>query len=316
MAERPEKMENKQFSFRSDEAHEHQNPDSGLQPSRREFLRASASAVLVTGAATPRLTAAENQPPEAPQRTDNPAKDPYALALRFNKFLRVTDVTDGLDAVGRADLTLLDPAIRPLWMGMRFWGPAVTMRVIPANRRMPVVESKDALKQHDIWNKMGGMHASLNAHIKPGCVIVTSTNGARECGYWGSNNSMGMQALGIAGIVTDGYARDTDEIVMQKSPVACRGIGRTIIPGRVELMDVQVPVGCGGVMVRPGDIVGCDWDGVIVVPIEVAEEVLVISARIAVDDKKSRRRLYEKLGKQPDETVDWEAAAAFFKDLL
>ena len=51
--------------------------------------------------------------------------DAYTLSKRFNKFLRVTDVTDGLDAVGRADRTLLDPAIRPLWMGCRFWGPAV-----------------------------------------------------------------------------------------------------------------------------------------------------------------------------------------------
>ena len=69
-------------------------------------------------------------------------------------------------------------------------------------------------------------------------------------------------------------------------------------------------------MVRPGDIVGCDWDGVVVVPIEVAEEVLAISARIAVDDKKGRRRLYDRLGRKPDETMDWEAAAEYFKDLL
>jgi 4-hydroxy-4-methyl-2-oxoglutarate aldolase len=316
MAERLEKMKTKPPSLRSEKSTACQNQDSGHPPTRREFLMASAGVALAAGVASPRLTGAEGHSPEAPQKIDAPNKDPYTLALRFNKYLRVTDVTDGLDAVGKADLTLLDPGIRPLWMGMRFWGPAVTMRVIPTNRRMPVVDRKDALKQHDIWNKMGGMHASLNAHIKPGCVIVTSTNGARECGYWGSNNSMGMQALGIAGIVTDGHARDTDEIILQKSPVACRGIGRTIIPGRVELMDVQVPVGCGGVMVRPGDIVGCDWDGVIVVPIEIAEDVLAISARIAVDDKKSRRRLYEKLGKQPDETVDWEGAAAFFKDLL
>ena len=177
-----------------------------------------------------------------------------------------------------------------------------------------MVSREDALRQHAIWDQMGGMHAKLN--VKPGCVVVTSTNGARECGYWGSNNSMGMQAAGVVGIVTDGHARDTDEIIMQKGPVACRGIGRTIIPGRVELMDVEVPVACGGVLIRPGDIVGCDWDGVIVVPIEVAEDVLCIAARIAVDDKKARRRLYDKLGKTPDETVDWEAAAEFFKDLL
>jgi regulator of RNase E activity RraA len=285
-----------------------------LLQSRRDFLKVSAVAGLAAGAVTS-LTGAEApaantaNPPATPS-----GKDPYALSVRFNKFLRVTDVTDGLDAVGRADLTLLDPLIRPLWMGMRFFGPAVTMRVVPANRRMPVIERKDALKQHAMWDQMGGMHAKLE--VKPGCVVVTSTNGARECGYWGSNNSMAMQAAQVAGIVTDGYARDTDEIIMQKGPLACRGVGRTIIPGRVELMDVNVPVGCGGVLIRPGDIVGCDWDGVVVVPVEVAEDVLCIAARIAVDDKKARRRWYEKLGKQPDETVDWEAAADHFKDLL
>ncbi len=285
-------------------------PNPSSLSSRRDFLKVSATAALAAGAAQPLLAAADT----APATASASSKDPYALAARFNKFLRVTDVTDGLDAVGRADLTLLDPAIRPLWMGMRFWGPAVTMRVVPTNRRMPVVERKDALKQHAIWDQMGSMHAKLK--VTPGCVVVTSTNGARECGYWGSNNSMGMQASGVVGIVTDGHARDTDEIILQKTPVACRGIGRTIIPGRVELMDVEVPVGCGGVMVRPGDIVGCDWDGVVVVPLEVAEEVLCVSARIAVDDKKARRRLYDKLGKKPDETVDWEAAAEYFKDLL
>jgi hypothetical protein len=49
---------------------------------------------------------------------------------------------------------------------------------------------------------------------------------------------------------------------------------------------------------------------------EVAEEVLRFAARIAVDDKKSRRALYDRLGKEPDETVDWEAAAEYFSDLL
>ncbi len=254
----------------------------------------------------------------APAQAAAPAgrKDTYALAARFNKFLRVTDVTDGLDAVGRADLTLMDPEIRPLWMGMRFFGPAVTMRVVPTNRRMPLVSRKDALKQHDIWGEMGGWRANVDPHVKPGCVIVMSTGGAGECGYWGSNNSLGMMSRGVAGIVTEGNCRDTDEVIMQKCNVACRGIGRTIIPGRVELVDVEVPISCGGVMVRPGDIVGCDWDGCIVVPHEVAEDVLAISARIAVDDKKSRRRLYDKLGRKPDESVDWEAAAAYFKDLL
>jgi len=286
-----------------------------ITTSRRDFVKLSAVTAVGMGIGQP--FAGADQAPNASENDESTlinGKDPYALAARFNKFLRVTDVTDGLDAVGRADLTILDPSIRPLWLGMRFWGPAVTMYVLPTNRRMPVIEKEEALLQHSIWNKSGATHAKLTT--KPGCVVVTATNGARECGYWGSNNSLNMQANGVAGIVTDGYARDTDEIILQKNPVACRGIGRTIIPGRVELTDVNIPVSCGGVLVRPGDIVGCDWDGVVVVPIEVAEDVLYFAAKIAINDKKSRRRLYEKLGREPDETVDWEAAAEYFKDIL
>jgi len=248
--------------------------------------------------------------------------DTYALAERFRHYLRVTDVTDGLDAVGRADVTLVDPQIRPLWMGMRFWGPAVTMRVVPSNQRMRPITREEALRQHGIWfgeqeQRLGGLtRPRLDEHVTPGCVVVTSTGGARETGYWGSANSMGVQAAGAVGIVTEGNCRDTDEVILQRTPVACRGIGRPIIPGRVELVDVQVPVGCGGVLVRPGDIVGCDWDGCVVVPQEVAEDVLYFAARIAIDDKRSRRKLYERLGKAPDETVDADGALEYFKDIV
>ena len=243
--------------------------------------------------------------------------DPYILAQKFSRFLRVTDVADGLDAVGRGDMTLMHRDIRPLWMGLRFFGPAVTLRVLPTNRPMPQrLDRKDALRQHAIWGEMGAFAAKVEDHVRPGCVVVCSTGGARECGFFGSNNSMSLQAAGVAGIVTEGYCRDTDEVIMQKGPVACAGIGRTIIPGRVEVADVQTHVSCGGAMVRPGDIIGCDWDGCLVVPIEVAEDVLQFAARIAIEDKKSRRGLYEKLGKPMDETVDWEAAEKWFADIL
>jgi 4-hydroxy-4-methyl-2-oxoglutarate aldolase len=294
-----------------------QNDKPGSQ-SRRGFLKTSAMATAVGYAASAvsgaETSAAPAQEPAA--ATIAGGKDPHLIAARFRKFLRVTDVTDGLDALGRAELMLMHPSIRPLWMGMSFWGPAVTMRAVPTNRRMPILGRKDALRQHAIWAEMGGWHKNLPAQLPRGCVLVMSTNGARECGYWGSNNSLDMMSRGVAGIVTEGNCRDTDEVIMQKCNVACAGIGRTIIPGRIELVDVNVPVGCGGVMVRPGDIVGCDWDGCVVVPLEIAEDVLAIAARIAVDDKKSRRRLYDRLGRTPDETVDWEAAAEFFKDLL
>src|SRR4051812_20877355 len=52
------------------------------------------------------------------------------------RYLRVVDVCDALDGIGYFDLTLMSPEIRPLWLGMKFWGPALTVRCVPANRPM------------------------------------------------------------------------------------------------------------------------------------------------------------------------------------
>ena len=136
--------------------------DRGAPESRRHFL--ANSAVLAAAASLGGEVADEPSAGQAQNAQPRGAgnADAYALAARFGKFLRVTDVTDGLDALGRADKCLLDPAIRPLWMGVRFWGPAVTMRVIPTSRPMPIVSRKDALRQHAIWREMGGWHAELN----------------------------------------------------------------------------------------------------------------------------------------------------------
>jgi len=91
--------------------------ESWSSSSRREFLRASALAAASAAPIAGVATAADSPAPGAPAAGKEAGagggrKDPYALAERFNHFLRVTDVTDELDAVGRADLTLLDAGIR------------------------------------------------------------------------------------------------------------------------------------------------------------------------------------------------------------
>jgi regulator of RNase E activity RraA len=240
--------------------------------------------------------------------------DTYALAKKF-KYFRTTDVTDALDAVGRQDLTLLDERVRPLWQGIRFWGPAVTVRALPANVRMPVLTPEDAVKSHAIWFAEHG-RMTIGQAVKPGCVVVTGTAGCPETGIWGSNNTLGLIANGAVGLLTDGYARDTDELILQKTPVACRARGRPIIPGRVTFTGVNEPIACGGVLVREGDIVGCDGDGCLVVPQEVAADVVKIAAMILVDDAKGRRRLYDRLNMPHDETVAVEEMEAFYRDVL
>lgn len=239
--------------------------------------------------------------------------DTYALAGKF-KYLRVSDVVDALDAVDRQDLTLMDERIKPLWQGMRFWGPAVTVQALPANVRMPKLSAAEALASHKTWFAEHGP-MEVRGAVRTGCVVVTATNGCPETGIWGSNNSLDVVARGAVGIVTDGHARDTDELIIQKTPVACRARGRPIIPGRVIFTGVNNPISCGGVLVRPGDIVGCDGDGCAVVPAEVADDVVRIAKGILIDDAIKRRQLYQRLGMPLDETVAVEEMEAFYAGL-
>ena len=240
--------------------------------------------------------------------------DPFEVRKLY-QYLRVVDVCDAMDGIGYFDIGLMDPAIRPLWPGMRFWGAALTMRCVPANRPMWKLETtEDIVNAHGIWfNEVG--HVGIGGLVKPGHVVVTDTGGSGEVGFWGSCNSLGTVADGAVGIVTDGYARDTAELVLQKTPVCSRARGRTIIPGRIEVVETQTKVGCGGVQVNPGDIVGCDDDGIVVVPADIAEEVAVHARAVLLADMRARRKLYDRLGMKPDETVDFEAVEAYYADL-
>ncbi|MFB3880156.1 MAG: RraA family protein [Armatimonadota bacterium] len=242
-----------------------------------------------------------------------PTKDPFELRKLY-RYLRVVDVCDALDGIGYFDLTLMSPEIRPLWPGMKFWGVAYTERCVPANRPMWKLDTtEDIVNAHGVWFKE--VPAARIEGVKPGHVIVTNTGGAKEVGRWGSANSMGMIVAGAVGIVTDGYVRDTAELTLQKTPVCARTRGRTIIPGRIDFVEVQTPIGCGGVQVRPDDIIGCDDDGVVVVPLEVAEEVAIHARAVLLADMRERAELYRKLGKTPDETVDHRAIEDYYRSL-
>ncbi|MGQ9731502.1 MAG: RraA family protein [Candidatus Zipacnadales bacterium] len=237
--------------------------------------------------------------------------NPFELRKLY-RYLRVADVSDAMDGIGYFDIGLLNPEIRPLWPGTRFWGPALTIRCVPANRPMwRLTTTEEIVNAHGLWFAEQP-NVSLQGLVQPGHVIVTDTGGAGEVGFWGSCNSLGMIAEGAVGIVTDGYCRDTAEIALQRTPVCARQRGRTIIPGRIVVVEVQTTIGCGGVQVQPGDMVGCDDDGVIVVPQRIAEEVAVHARAILLADMKARRKLYERMGMAPDVTVDIETVEAYY----
>jgi regulator of RNase E activity RraA len=80
-------------------------------------------------------------------------------------------------------------------------------------------------------------------------------------------------------------------------------VSQGMVQGRLQFDAYDIPVEVGGVLVHPGDIVVADGDGVIVVPRDIARDVAKYAHQELRSDKASRRRKYDELGLEPDETV-------------
>jgi regulator of RNase E activity RraA len=138
--------------------------------------------------------------------------------------------------------------------------------------------------------------------IQPGDFVVIDQSGV-DVGLMGSNNSLAGIRNGAHGFVSNGGVRDTDELILQKVPFWSVMVSQGMVQGRLQFDAMDIPVNVGGVTVHPGDIVVADGDGVIVVPQKLARGVSKYAHRELENDKKGRRRLYEELGMELDDTV-------------
>jgi 4-hydroxy-4-methyl-2-oxoglutarate aldolase len=187
--------------------------------------------------------------------------------------LRVADVSDGMDVVGLADVGIVDPEIKALWRDTenfthRIIGIAVTARYVPTNKREPKMDPATISR----WYRDLTSEAFQDV-LFPGSVLVIDATDDGESRSIGSTNIRNWQKRGMIGVVTSGGLADSDEIIYHRVPAYYRRLARGIRPGRNELESVNRPVTIGGVLVRPGDVVVADGDGVVVVPRERAEEV-------------------------------------------
>ena len=234
------------------------------------------------------------------------AEDKHLLDLF--KGLRVADVSDGMDAVGLQNIGLMSADIRPLWKDTqkfthRFIGIAVTARYVPT-QQAPAgrMKTDDYDKWVGDWYKNKSSEPFVAA-LRPGSALVIEDASEVDVGSIGSNNIMSWKLKGCLGVVTSATARDTDEIITEGVPLYFLRPGRGIRPGRNEIESVNRPIVCGGVLVMPGDVIVADGDGVIVVPRARAEEVANYAKKILDGDKAARRKLYERLGLPPDDSV-------------
>jgi regulator of RNase E activity RraA len=153
-------------------------------------------------------------------------------------------------------------ALRPR---MKLAGPALTVDVRPGDNLM--------------------IHAAI-ALAKPGDVLVIDGKGDQTAALMGTIMMTACKKLGLAGVVVDAAVRDSLEIDEMDFPVFSVGTnpnGPTKnVPGRIGH-----PVCCGGVTVRPGDLVVADADGVVVLERERVESLLPL-ARKKVEDEAAR----------------------------
>jgi RraA family protein len=130
---------------------------------------------------------------------------------------------------------------------------------------------------------------------KPGDVIVIDGRGSGNNALWGDHRSLVCKKLGLAGVVMDGAFRDIDENEEIGFPIYARAVtcGSSTKNSNGE---INVPISCGGVTVRPGDIIVADRNGVCVVPPEHAEEIMR-GAQDKVDKMNALNEEIERTGK-------------------
>jgi regulator of RNase E activity RraA len=98
---------------------------------------------------------------------------------------------------------------------------------------------------------------------------------------------------GATGTIVDGFVRDVRQIIAMSFPVFARGIMPLDSWGRGYVADVDVKVSCGGVIVAPGDLVFGDYDGIVVVPAAVEDEVLARALEKVTGENRSREELLQ-----------------------
>jgi len=214
--------------------------------------------------------------------------------------LRVADVRDGMDTMGMHRVGSMSPAIRPLWR-TRAFGIARTVRYLPYDGTVP------PMSPEEYWEWVGEYYRDVCPYpwigeIVEGDFAVIDQSGV-NAGLMGSANTLSGVRNGVRGYVTNGGVRDTDEIILQKVPFWSAMCSQSMVQGRLRYDAHDVPVSVGGVTVHPGDVVAADGDGVIVVPRRIALDVAAHARAEHDRDKVTRRKSYDALGMEPDETV-------------
>ena len=172
---------------------------------------------------------------------------------------------------------------------------AMAARIRPIQPHMRLVGRAHTVLTADIYERPENPYvkeiAAVDA-LKPGDVMVAATNGSERTCLWGELLSTAARARGATGCLIDGHVRDVRRIVEMDFPVFCTGFRPVDSSSRSIVIDYGVPVRCGDVLVRAGDIIFADIDGVIVIPRDHLEPT-VEAALAKVESENASRKMLE-----------------------
>jgi regulator of RNase E activity RraA len=195
------------------------------------------------------------------------------MCARYGR-LYVAAVADALDDKGLWH-QIVDRRIQPLTFHMRVAGPAFTMLGRPERSTDRAI--RKGVKAVDA--------------VRPHSVVVMDCSGEEITGHWGELLTNGTMVRGGTGAVIDGGVRDVRAILDLGFPVFCKFRSPADAKGRWNVVDFDCPVTIGGVPVRPGDFVVGDADGVVVVPADLAVEILLEAEQIVAEEDEVRRHV-------------------------
>lgn len=143
-------------------------------------------------------------------------------------------------------------------------------RIKPINDQMKIVATASTVDTKDGDNLP--IHVAIYS-CKPGYCLVVAGKAAEERAYMGDLMGSAADAIGVCGIIVDGYIRDKLGLNEIGMPMFSRGY-KPASPAKVGPGAINTEVECGGVKVQPGDLIMADCDGIVCVPRDMIEDVL------------------------------------------
>ena len=209
------------------------------------------------------------------------SKEDQEILSSIRQNLYVPAVCDILDSLGYRNQAM-HQRIRPLLPDIErcgFVGRARTVRWMET----------DYVMHDDPY----GLEIDVMDSLKQGDVVVHSTDYSGTNAPWGELMSTVAKRNGAAGCICDSQIRDSVKIIKMGFPVYYAGIKPVDSMGRGRVMVYDVPVKCGEVLVNPGELIFADFDGVVVLPKEVEQQVLTLALEKVRKENASRKELLQ-----------------------